>query len=126
MRWVGYAWTSVVNCFYLCVVLAVFAKLYDRPEAITAAILGLIYVAVVASNSRMALGTAQALMKVNQQILETRRLLKDVQFGNEAESFRNAEKTLDGLTPNYYINRFFLWLISLICLFVLGVKLLGS
>jgi hypothetical protein len=126
MRWVGYAWTGVVNCFYLCVVLAVFAKLYDRPEAITVAILGLIYVTLVASNSRMALGTAQALMKVNQQILETRRLLKDVRFGEEAESLRNAEKTVEGLTPNFYINRFFLGLISLICLFVLGVKLFGS
>jgi hypothetical protein len=85
-----------------------------------------IYVTLVASNSRMALGTAQALMKVNQQILETRRLLKDVRFGEEAESLRNAEKTVEGLTPNFYINRFFLGLISLICLFVLGVKLFGS
>jgi len=126
MRWIGYAWTSVVNCFYLCVVLAVFAKLCDRPEAITVAILGLIYVALVASNSRMALGVTQALMKVSQQILETRRLLQDVRFGEEAESLRNAEKTLERLLPNFYINRFFLGLISLICLFVLGVKLFGT
>src|SRR5262249_44338195 len=51
MRWLGYAWTVAVNCFYLFVVLWAFDKIENRHElTITVAILGLIYVAIRTSS----------------------------------------------------------------------------
>jgi hypothetical protein len=56
------------------------------------------------------------------QVLEVRRLLNDA----KAETIWQTEKAISDVMPRYYINQFFRGLISLICLFVLGLKLLGS
>ena len=126
MRWIGYSWTVGINCLSLLVVLIAFAKLLERPEAITVAILGLIYVTIVTRTSLQNLGIAQGLIAMNKQILEIRRLLKDVQFGSEAQNVWEMEKSLAAWSPKVYINAFFMGLISLICLFVLGLKLFGN
>ena len=46
MRWLRRVWTVIVNCFYLFLVLFVFSRLDQRPEAIAVAVLGLTYVAM--------------------------------------------------------------------------------
>jgi hypothetical protein len=46
MRWLGYLWNVLVNCFYLAIVLWVFDKLGNRPEAIVVAVIGMTYVAI--------------------------------------------------------------------------------
>jgi hypothetical protein len=126
MRWFGYAWLILFNTFCIVVVLAVFAKLFERPDVILVAILGLIYIAIEVRGAAQNVGITEGLMQLRKQVLEVRRLLNDVNFGSEAETIWQTEKAISDVMPRYYINQFFRGLISLICLFVLGLKLLGS
>jgi hypothetical protein len=126
MRWFGYAWLILFNTFCIVVVLAVFAKLFERPDVILVAILGLIYIAIEMRGVAQNVGITEGLMQLRKQVLEVRRLLNDANFGSEAENIWQTEKAISDVMPRYYINQFFRGLISLICLFVLGLKLLGS
>jgi hypothetical protein len=119
MRWFGYAWLILFNTFCIVVVLAVFAKLFERPDVILVAILGLIYIAIEMRGVAQNVGITEGLMQLRKQVLEVRRLLNDANFGSEAENIWQTEKAISDVMPRYYINQFFRGLISLICLFVI-------
>jgi hypothetical protein len=126
MRWIGFAWLILINSFSTVVVLAVFAKLSDRSEVVLVAILGLIYTAIEVRGANQNVGITEGLMQLRRQGLEIRRLLNDPNFSGEAEIIWKTEKAIRDAMPGVYINQFFRGLVSLICLAVLGLKLLGS
>jgi len=121
MRWLGYLWTVAVNCFYLFVVLYVFGKLGKRPEVVTVAILGLIYITIRSIAIWQALDSIGLFTQVNKQLLYVRKLLNDPTYEENERAWNEAENATSYAT--LYIDGFFLWLISMICLLVLFTHL---
>ena len=71
MRWFGYAWLILFNTFCIVVVLAVFAKLFERPDVILVAILGFIYIAIEVRRAAQNVGITEGLMQLRKQVLES-------------------------------------------------------
>lgn len=126
MRWLGYAWTVAVNCFYLFIVVWVFDKLTGhRDLLITVSILGLIYVAVRTMGTGGQLYTVEMATATNKQLLYIRKLLNDPDYAETQRKWDEAEKKVPQQYVKLYINGFFLWLIGIFCLLVLFSTLSG-
>ena len=65
----GYTWRVLINVLYIAVVLYVLDKLQGRPEAITVAILGLIYVAIRSIAIGQGLGLANSLKIIEADLI---------------------------------------------------------
>ena len=125
MRWLGYLWTVAVNCFYLLIIVAVFDKLYQRPEAVVVAILGLIYVTIRMIGIGLSMGMARSLLHLNKQLLCIRSLLNDPATDYEAEFMRELEKADRDHLLKRDINVAFLGITTFVCLLFLGMELWG-
>jgi hypothetical protein len=86
MRWLGYAWTVVVNCVYLFVVLWAFNKLGDRHEqVILVAILGLIYVTIRSIGMYQFVGMFEMLAQTKKQLLQLQKFVHDPAYEGKSE-----------------------------------------
>lgn len=118
MRWSSYLWTFAVNCFYLFVILEIFDKVHRRPEAVTVAILGLIYVMIRGLGAGLSIYIEMSM----KQFERIRQLLND-SFDSEDELWRKAREKTNKKRYKLYINGFFLVVTSIICLLVLWDEL---
>ena len=73
----GYVWRVLTNVFYVAVVLYVFSALHGRSEAITVAVLGLVYVTIRTIAIGQASGLADALKVIEADVIRIRELLHD-------------------------------------------------
>ena len=73
----GYVWRVLVNVFYVAVVLYVFDALQRRPERITVAVLGLVYVTIRTIAIGQVSGLAGALKIIEADVIRIRELLHD-------------------------------------------------
>lgn len=118
MRWSSYLWTVAVNCFYLFIVLAIFDKVHHRPEAVTVAILGLIYVII------RGLGAGLGIyIEISMKQFERIRELLNDSLDTEDELWREARRRANKKRPIFYIDGVFLFVTSIICLLVLWDEL---
>lgn len=115
----GYVWRVLTNIFYVAVVLYVFDALHGRPEAITVAVLGLIYVTIRSIAIGQASGFAGALKIIEADLIRIRELLHDEHAQTRWGSAQEDTETLERTRIKLYIDGFFLSIVSLICLFVL-------
>lgn len=119
----GYAWRVLANVFYVAVVLYVFDRLHGRPEAITVAVLGLVYVTFRSIAIGQASGLTGALKIIEADLIRIRELLNDEHAETRWEGAREDAKNMERMRIKLYIDGFFLSIVSLICLFVLFVAL---
>jgi uncharacterized membrane protein len=92
MRWLGYFWRVTVNCFYIFIILLVFDKLYHKPEAVTVAVLGLIYVTIRSIAIGQHMGFVQTMFALDRQVLNIRRLLNDPGYEEMKDAVQETEK----------------------------------
>src|SRR5262249_17869584 len=124
MRWLGYAWTVAVNCFYLFVVLWAFDKIENRHElTITVAILGLIYVAIRTSSMYQFTAMLEIFSQTKKQLLQLQKFVRDPQYEANQRELDETEEIKQKSRVKFYINAFFLWVIGLFCTLVLLMKL---
>jgi hypothetical protein len=124
MRWLGYAWTVAVNCFYLVIIGWVFTKLGNRhEEVITVAVLGLIYVAIRTISMYQFAATFEMFMQTRKQLLQLQQFVRDPSYARNQQEWDEAEKLKQKSLVKFYINGFFLWLIGMFCLFALFATL---
>src|SRR5262245_52960437 len=79
MRWLRYFWRVAVNCFYMVVIGYVFKQLEHKPEIVTIAVLGLIYVVIRTIAIGQYLVSINQVTFLNKQLLIVRKLLHDPQ-----------------------------------------------
>jgi hypothetical protein len=115
----GYVWRVLTNIFYVAVVLYVFDALHGRPEAITVAVLGLVYATIRSVAIGQAIGLSNALKIIEVDLVRIRELLNDEHAQTRWRSAQEDAKTLEQTRIKLYIDGFFLSIVSLICLFVL-------
>ena len=124
MRWLGYAWTVAVNCFYLFVVLWAFDKIENRHElTITVAILGLIYVAIRTSSMYQFTAMLEIFSQTKKQLLQLQKFVRDPQYEANQREWDETEEIKQKSRVKFWINAFFLWVIGLWCTLVLLMKL---
>jgi hypothetical protein len=116
---IGYAWRVLINIFYIAVILYVFDKLQRRPEIVTVAVLGLIYVTIRTIAIGQAIGLFNALKIIEADIVQIRELLKDEHAADRWEAAKADSKVLERTRNKLYIDGFFLSIVSIICLLVL-------
>ncbi len=119
MQWWGYSWTVAVNCIVLFVVGYVFDRLNSRPQIVTVAILGLIYVTIRTIAIGQLIMSLTLFTDVNRQLLYMRSLLKDPTYQENQKAWDEVEKSKPQKLNKFYIDLGFLSLIGLFCLFVL-------
>ena len=113
------ALSVLINVFYIAVVLYVFDKLLGRPEAITAAILGLVYVTIRSIAIGQALGRANSFKIIEADLIRIRELLGDEHASDRWEAAKTDSEGFGRQRNNLFIDGFFLSLVSIICLLVL-------
>jgi hypothetical protein len=119
MRWLGYLWTVAVNCFYLFVVLYVFDKLEGKPQVVTVAVLGLIYVTMRTIAIGQFLFHLQNYIQINKSILYLRSLVNDPTYDESRHAWGESEAKTPHMTYKLYIDAAFLWVIGIFCALVL-------
>ena len=109
----AYSWRVLVNLFYLAVVGAVLLSIKDGSEKAIISVLGILYVLI----RSVAIGQAIAFGNVANALDE--RLDEILYFVNSAHEKLDRPAVRDELNYQHvklYIDGFFLWLISLGCL----------
>jgi hypothetical protein len=113
MRWLGYLWHVVLNLFYLFVVFGVLIGIRDPMEKSIISVLGVIYVAV----RGMGIGNGLALIGITtafQGQIDRIRYAVDSSF--EMPDRREELSAIEYTRNKLYIDGFFLFLTSLLCL----------
>jgi hypothetical protein len=127
MRWLSYAWSVIVNCFYIFIVLFVFDRLgRDRNLIIIVSILGVIYVTVRSIGIGLASlseETTTVVLKKMNRILTNQ---GDEAIHGDVEQLLDDEKRKTHRLVKSCIDGFFLFLISLLCLVMLFSNLLSK
>lgn len=118
-RWLGYAWTVVVNLITIGVVLAIYGKVYESFEIIVVSILILIYLSFQGFSMIYGQTIAATAFGLDTEFKRIRKLLKDEPNRYEKEEIQEAKKKVDKATIKMYINAAFLFIIYLIALFQL-------
>src|SRR5262245_60251657 len=86
MRWLGYAWTVAVNCFYLIGVFWAFNQIYNRHDLeITVAILGLIYVAIRTISMFQFAAMFEMLSQTKKQLLQLQKFVRRSALRHKSE-----------------------------------------
>jgi hypothetical protein len=117
-------WTVIVSCLYVLVVLFVFSRLNQRPEAIVVAVLGLTYVAIRTHAIGQVVFDARAFVRIHEQLFYLRNLLGDPHVDSVYADFKRTGGAAESAVyAKIYLESFFLFMIFLICLFVLFTSL---
>lgn len=116
-KWLGYAWTVIVNLITIGVALAIYSKVYTSFEIIVVSLLILIYLSF--QNFAMIYGktTVETAFALDEEFKRIRRLLKDELDECKTEEMQEAKKKIDKAMIKMYINAAFLFIIYLIALF---------
>jgi hypothetical protein len=123
MAWRSYTWTLGLNLFYLVIIIYAFDRLNDRPEIITVAVLGLIYVSIRSIIIAQFTVSAEGFFSVTKQLLYIRKLLNDPHYEEEVARCQEYEADKNRRYNKLYIEGFFLIFIFLYCLVVVFKKL---
>jgi hypothetical protein len=124
VRWLGYAWTVAVNCFYLIVIGWVFDKLHGHHElTITVAILGLIYVTVRTIGMYQFHASLDLFKLTRRQLLQLQKRAGDPSYEANQKELDEVDELHQKNMVKFYINAFFLWLIGIICMLILFTTL---
>ena len=116
-RWLGYAWTIIVNLITIGVVLAIYGKVYESFEIIVVSILILIYLSFQGFSMIYGQTITATAFGLDTEFKRIRKLLKDEPNRDEREEIQEAKKKVDKATIKMYINAAFLFIIYLIALF---------
>ena len=119
MKWLGYFWRVAVNGFYLFIVFYVLDKLDRRPEIITVAVLGLIYVTIRTIAIGQTVFHLHNYTQIAKSVLYLRSLVNDPTYEENKLDWEQAEARVPTVVAKLYIDGFFLSVISLLCLVVL-------
>jgi hypothetical protein len=116
----GYTWRVLINIFYIAVVLYVFDKLQGRSEAIiTVAVLGLIYVTIRSIAIGLGMGITNFFKVIEADLIRLRELVRDEHVRHRWEDSKAHSEVLSREHNKAFIESFFLFIVSIICLFAL-------
>lgn len=116
-KYLGYAWTVIVNLITIGVVLAIYGSVYASFEVIVISLLILIYLSFQSFSMIYGKTTAETAFALDAEFKRIRRLLKDEPDEYETEEVQEAKKKVDKAMVKMYINAGFLFIIYLIALF---------
>jgi pheromone shutdown protein TraB len=117
MRWLGYAWTVIVNLITIGVVLAIYGKVSADFEVIVVSILILTYLSIQSFSMIYGKTITATAFGLDNEFKRLRKLLKDEPRNDELEEIKEAKKKVDNSMIKMYINAGFLFIIYLIALF---------
>ncbi len=115
-KWLGYAWTIVINLITIGVVLAIYDNVYASFETIVVSLLILIYLSFQSFSMIYGKTTAETAFALDGEFKRVRKLLKDEPNEYGAEEIQEAKKKVDKAMVKMYINAAFLFIIYLIAL----------
>jgi len=117
VRWLGYAWTVIVNLITIGVVLAIYGKVSANFEVIVVSILILTYLSAQSFSMIYGKTIVATAFGLDNEFKRLRKLLKDEPRKDELEELKEAKKKVDNSMIKMYINAGFLFIIYLIALF---------
>jgi hypothetical protein len=123
MKALGYIWNVTANIMILCAVVWALDKLEHRSGNIVVAVLGMIYVTMRTTQGFQTLAMLQIAMGQQEQMDEIRTWIDGTFQPDRSEELTQFKR----LRAKFYINCFFLGLISLMCVLVFfGSLMKGS
>lgn len=118
-KYLGYAWTVIVNLITIGVVFAIYGSVYESFEVIVISLLILIYLSFQSFSMIYGKTTAETSFALDAEFKRIRKLLKDEEDEYEVEEMQEAKKKVDKTMVKMYINAGFIFIIYLIALFYL-------
>lgn len=120
-KYLGYAWTVIVNLITIGVVLGIYSNLYQSFEVIVVSLLILIYLSIQTFAMTYGNATIDAAFSMNFEFQRLRKLVQKNQIDEDEESEREeiqeARKKVDKAKIKMYINAGFAFIIYIIALF---------
>lgn len=121
-KYLGYAWTVIVNLITIGVVLGIYSNLYQSFEVIVVSLLILIYLSIQAFAMTYGSATIDTTFSTIFEFQRIRKLVQKNQIDedeekNEREEMQEARKKADKAKIKMYINAGFAFIIYIIALF---------
>jgi hypothetical protein len=115
----GYIWKVAVNILILCIVGWALDKLHDRTETLIVAVLGMIYVTIRTTQGFQTLAIVQIGLTHQEQLDAIRTWIDGTYQPDRSEELTLFKRA----RAKFYIDGFFLALISLLCTLVFFTRL---
>ena len=120
-KYLGYAWTVIVNFITIGVVLGIYSNLYQSFEVIVVSLLILIYLSIQTFAMTYGNATIDTAFSMNFEFQRIRKLVQKNQIDededeNEREEIQEARKKVDKAKIKMYINAGFAFIIYIIAL----------
>lgn len=112
----SYIWTIIINLITLWVIFAIYDKMYEDFEKITASILILIYLSFQSFSMVYGKTTVENILALNTEFSRIRELLKSKPSKNEIEELKKANRKISKEMIKMYINAIFSFIIYIIAL----------